>query len=127
MARLRPFLAMALLQLGAPAMAQPADNPVAMATGAHLKAVCSRQDDRTSRIVCLSWLGGAAQGQGWFEPKDPGKTPGFCPPSQSYDLAAYRAIILAWLERHPADLARPSIEVYSKALAEQYPCKALRR
>ena len=132
-APLRPVLAVAALLLAQPAAAQtseaqtsaaqPADNPVAMATGAHLKAMCSRQDDRASRIICLSWLGGASQGHGWFAPNDPGQTPEFCPPSQTFDLAAYRAIILAWLERHPAGLAMPSIEVYSRALAARYPCR----
>jgi Rap1a immunity proteins len=106
-----------------PALAQPADNPVAMATGAHLKAMCSRQDDRASRIICLSWLNGASQGNGWFEPRDPARTPAFCPPSRDFDLAVYRATLLTWLDRHPADLASPSIEVYSKALAAKYPCK----
>ncbi len=114
----------ALVLLPAAAAAQPADNPVAMATGAHIKAVCSRQDDRASRIICLSWLNGTSQGHGWFTPKDPSVTPAYCPPSLDFDLAAYRMLILAWLDKHPTDLARPSIEVYSKALAAKYPCKS---
>lgn len=116
-------LALPALLLALPALAQPADNPVAMATGAHIKAVCSRQDDRASRIICLSWLNGASQGRGWFEPKDPARTPAYCPPGRDFDLAVYRATLLAWLDRHPADLASPSIEVYSKALAAKFPCK----
>lgn len=124
MARPRATMAMAAALLGAPLPAQPADNPIAMATGAHLQAMCSRQDDRASRIVCLSWLNGASQGNGWFVPKDPVQTPAFCPPSRDYDLAAYRSLILAWLAKHPADLASPAITVYSKALAAKWPCKA---
>ncbi len=123
MARRHQSLAVAAVLLAAPAVAQPADNPVAMATGAHLKAMCSRQDDRASRIVCLSWLNGASQGNGWFVPKVPAQTPAFCPPSRAFDLAAYRGVILAWLADRPADLASPAIEVYSKALAARWPCK----
>lgn len=117
-------LPLVALLLAAPALAQPAENPIAMATGAHINAVCSRQDDRASRIVCLSWLNGASQGNGWFAPKDPARAPGFCPPGRTFDLAAYRATLLTWLKRHPADLASPAIEVYSKSLAARYPCKA---
>lgn len=111
------------LLLAAPALAQSADNPIAMATGAHIKAVCSRREDRASRIVCLSWLNGAAQGNGWFAPKDPARTPGFCPPRGDFDLAVYRATLIAWLDRHPGDLSSPAIEVYSKALAAKFPCR----
>ena len=114
---------LALLLLSTAASAQPADNPVAMATGAHLKAVCSRSDDRASRIICLSWLNGASQGNGWFTPRDPRLTPAHCPSSVDFDLATTRALVLAWLDKHPADLARPSIEVFSQALAAKYPCK----
>jgi hypothetical protein len=116
-------VALASLLMSAAASAQPADNPVAMATGAHLKAVCSRSDDRASRIVCLSWLNGAAQGNGWFTPRDPRLTPAHCPPSRDFDLAATRTLILAWLDKHPADLARPSIEVFSRTMAARFPCK----
>lgn len=111
-----------LLLPAAAAVAQPADNPVAMATGAHLKAVCSRQDDRASRIICLSWLNGASQGHGWFKSKDAALTPDHCRPGPDFDLAEYRSLILAWLGKNPDDLARPSIEVYSRALAAKYPC-----
>ncbi|WP_164155466.1 Rap1a/Tai family immunity protein [Sandarakinorhabdus rubra] len=117
-------LLLPVLLLSAAASAQPADNPVAMATGAHLKAVCSRQDDRASRIICLSWLNGASQGHGWFTPKDAALTPPHCRPGRDYDLAEYRGVILAWLDRHPADLDRPSIEVYSRALAAKWPCRS---
>jgi hypothetical protein len=120
----RLFTGLILLAAAPAALAQPADNPVAMATGAHIKAMCSNRDARESRIVCLSWLNGAAQGNGWFAPKDAALTPAFCPPSRTFDLAAYRSIILAWLDKHPGDLPRPSIEVYSKALAAKYPCKS---
>ncbi|OSZ67089.1 hypothetical protein CAP39_11660 [Sphingomonas sp. IBVSS1] len=116
-------LAALLLLAAVPAAAQPADNPVAMATGAHLQAICGNQEARDRRIICLSWLNGASQGNGWFKPRDAAQTPAFCPPSLNFDLAAYRSIILAWLAKHPADLARPSIEVYSRALAAAYPCR----
>jgi hypothetical protein len=116
-------LALALLLLSTAASAQPAGNPVAMATGAHLKAVCSRSDDRASRIICLSWLNGASQGNGWFTPRNPTLTPAHCPPGREFDLAATRTLILAWLDKHPADLARPSIEVFSLALAAKWPCQ----
>ena len=119
---MKRLLPLAVL-LAAPALSQPANNPMAMATGAHLQAMCSRQEDRASRIVCLSWLNGASQGHGWFEPKDPAQTPAFCPPSRDYDLAAYRGIILAWLNKHPDDLPSPAISVYSRALAAAYPCR----
>jgi Rap1a immunity proteins len=114
---------LALLLLSTAASAQPTDNPVAMATGAHLKAVCSRSDDRASRIICLSWLNGASQGNGWFTPRDSTLTPAHCPPSRNFDLAASRGLILAWLDKHPADLARPSIEVFSRTMAARHPCK----
>lgn len=116
-------VALASLLLSAAASAQPADKPVAMATGAHLKAVCSRSEDRASRIICLSWLNGASQGNGWFTPRDPKLTPAHCPPGRDFDLAATRTLILAWLDKHPADLARPSIEVFSRTMAARFPCK----
>ena len=121
---MRHLIALILLAASSALLAQPADSPVAMATGAHLKAICSNREARESRIICLSWLNGASQGNGWFAPRDKAKAPAFCPPSRDFDPAAYRDIILVWLDRHPAALASPSIEVYSQALASRYPCKA---
>lgn len=118
---IRPTL-LALL-FAAPALAQPADNPMAMATGAHIKAVCSRQDDRASRLVCLSWINGASQGNGWFAPRDPAQTPGHCPPQLDFDIVATRDIVLKWLKANPDQLGSPAMVVFARAMAARYPCK----
>lgn len=116
------LLGAALLLLASAAAAQ--DNPVAMQTGAHLETVCSDRAANSGRqFVCLSWLNGAAQGNGWFEPRDPAQTPPYCPPTRNFNPAVHRDIILKWLKAHPAARSSPAMVVRAQALAAKWPCK----
>lgn len=127
---MRALLASLLLagsaQAAPPAVraAPPAtDNPTAMATGAHLQAVCGEQGNAVRQLVCLSWLNGAAQGNGWFKSLNPVLLPDYCPPDLNFNLVAYRDIVLAHIARTRTAPNDPAIVVFRQALAARYPCK----
>lgn len=113
----------ALLLASAPA-ARAQDNPLIMATGAHLAAVCGQPENATYRLYCLSWLNGASQGNGWFEPREAGALPAWCPPSRTMDLKRHREQLLAWIKANKLAPSMTALEVHARALAAIYPCKA---
>ncbi len=87
--------------------APTARSPLLLYLANDLRVVCGDAKDVANQLICVSWLNGAAQSNGWFTPRDPSLTPAYCPTRRDFDLAAYRPLILARLDKHPADLARP--------------------
>jgi hypothetical protein len=99
------------------------DNPAAMATGAHLAAVCGDRKDTGRQLICLSWINGASQGNGWFKSLNPVLMPDYCPPNLNFNLQQYRDLILAHIGKTRTAPNDPSIVVFRQALAAAYPCK----
>ena len=127
---MRALLPLLLLASGASAAppvvreAPPAgDNPTAMATGAHVEAVCGDRANTARQLICLSWLNGASQGNGWFKSLNPVLLPDYCPPSLNFNLVQYRDIVLAHVGKSLSARNDPAIVVFRKALAGAYPCK----
>ncbi|WP_156254990.1 Rap1a/Tai family immunity protein [Sandarakinorhabdus oryzae] len=126
---MRALLAALLLATTAQAaptvqQAPPAsDNPTAMATGAHLEAVCSDRANTARQLICLSWINGASQGNGWFKSLNPVLLPDYCPPNLNFNLVQYRDIVLAHIGKTRTARNDPAIVVFRQALAGAYPCK----
>ena len=103
--------------------APPADNPTAMATGAHVEAVCSVRTNTGRQLICLSWINGASQGNGWFKSLNPVLLPDYCPPSLNFNLVQYRDIVLSHIGKSRTARNDPAIVAFRQALAGAYPCK----
>lgn len=110
-------LAAAVLFEVAPASVHADQLNHSLAEGQLLLSSCA-SDSLPLRAMCLGYL--AAVADGLSEQRRDG-APSICPPSM-VDLDAYRRAFIAFVERRPEALSRPSIDAVKAALATQWPC-----
>ena len=88
-----------------------------LAEGQLLLSSCA-SDSLPLRAMCLGYLAAVADGLS-AERQDVARS--VCPPTL-VNLDAYRRAFIAFVERRPETLSRPSLDAVKAALATQWPC-----
>lgn len=105
--------------------ARQTDSPFLMNTGLHAKRVCEEKQDGGFQLVCLSWINGASQGNGWTKSLRPSVFPDYCPPRPDFDFVQYRKVFLDYLSaQSKGKLNDPAILLFREAMAARFPCSA---